>query len=856
MNKKQFVQSYKVYTVNDGTGVLGNIFQLLLLWICVFATVLCFATGIEMPISFAEIMLWSFLFVVLFALVVFNKITMLVSLGLAGAGIAIFWQKLMSFAAFLYQAFRYAYDVAFVIMKERGYNYTQWMLTDVDTIKEVMEDTLLVASYCRSIVIVLSLVLAFWCVAVSWKRPRMWLVFIPCLAVLSPGFVIGIVPTAVAFCLLLAGAIGLYAQGLSLGKTNRRSIKEWFKDIFGKQKAGRRFLVSARGGIYGLFSFAVSFATMMLVALITYNTPLLKLDKLREQMDSAVEKVYNEIFYSRLETPENAIGSMLEGDTHEVLHIPNFHDVPVMNVKGTSNEVMYLRAWVTDDWKNDGWKVLDKEDSKEVDKILDPGFDTSNMLWTLHELLEPERLEDASPRRYGVALDDLTIKAKFKKSLIVHIPTAPQEYKVDGEYDAVEDVAGEMKFFVGARPKNNVYEVDHIQAINASKGYYTSLHAMQEKYQLLLNIDANAIQSKQFQNFVKNEKAYNEYVQKHYLNANMATDTMKELADSVSKKYSTRLTKVLSVERLLRTSYTYSIEPPSLHSDDALKELDYCLSESMTGYCTYYASAMTMMLRHLGIPARYVTGYILHRSEDIESSYNRTVMDTDAHAWVEVYFPGLGWMTFDPTPDAKETASEVEQRYLALTMIENGEGNKTEITQQVITDINEADEPEEEEEEEIDPPLFVFEGWFAVMVIVLVIVVLLVGFALLVLFLLSYAHRKTIQLWQKKRQEGSEQIFKMMLELLRLMHLEPTGGELIADYAARVDRALPIAGGWKYLEPIFTAEQFGGILPNDEQNASILTYFDALCSYALENKKTKISLLSKLKLLWHYRKEK
>ena len=60
---------------------------------------------------------------------------------------------------------------------------------------------------------------------------------------------------------------------------------------------------------------------------------------------------------------------------------------------------MYLRAWVTDDWNKEGWKVLDEEDSKEVNKIVDPDFDTATMMWTLYELLEPDRLEDASPRR-------------------------------------------------------------------------------------------------------------------------------------------------------------------------------------------------------------------------------------------------------------------------------------------------------------------------------------------------------------------------------------------------------------------------------------------------------------------------
>jgi hypothetical protein len=72
-----------------------------------------------------------------------------------------------------------------------------------------------------------------------------------------------------------------------------------------------------------------------------------------------------------------------------------------------------------------------------------------------------------------------------------------------------------------------------------------------------------------------------------------------------------------------------------------------CFARSKRGYCEYYATTMTMMLRELGIPARYVKGFLPGERNPNTGTYE--VENRDAHAWVQVYFPGHGWITFDPT---------------------------------------------------------------------------------------------------------------------------------------------------------------------------------------------------------------
>jgi len=66
------------------------------------------------------------------------------------------------------------------------------------------------------------------------------------------------------------------------------------------------------------------------------------------------------------------------------------------------------------------------------------------------------------------------------------------------------------------------------------------------------------------------------------------------------------------------------------------------------GHCEYFASSMAVMLRTLHIPARVVNGFRSDEFNDVTGNY--VVRAKNAHSWVEAYFPGYGWTTFDPTP--------------------------------------------------------------------------------------------------------------------------------------------------------------------------------------------------------------
>jgi len=118
-----------------------------------------------------------------------------------------------------------------------------------------------------------------------------------------------------------------------------------------------------------------------------------------------------------------------------------------------------------------------------------------------------------------------------------------------------------------------------------------------------------------------------------------------KLADEITASASNNYDKAVALERYLRTHYAYTLElPRTPHSDP----LAHFLFERKKGHCEYFASSMAVMLRAVHIPSRLVTGFRGGEFNDVTGQY--VVRASDAHSWVEVYFPGSGWVSFDPTP--------------------------------------------------------------------------------------------------------------------------------------------------------------------------------------------------------------
>jgi protein-glutamine gamma-glutamyltransferase len=122
-----------------------------------------------------------------------------------------------------------------------------------------------------------------------------------------------------------------------------------------------------------------------------------------------------------------------------------------------------------------------------------------------------------------------------------------------------------------------------------------------------------------------------------------------DLSRGVTARARTPYDKAVAIEAYLRSRYTYTLNLTGKPGDDPLAHF---LFETRAGHCEYFASAMTIMLRTQGVAAREVNGFLPGEFNDLAGDY--IVRASDAHSWVEVYFPGSGWITFDPTPSVTE----------------------------------------------------------------------------------------------------------------------------------------------------------------------------------------------------------
>jgi transglutaminase-like putative cysteine protease len=131
-----------------------------------------------------------------------------------------------------------------------------------------------------------------------------------------------------------------------------------------------------------------------------------------------------------------------------------------------------------------------------------------------------------------------------------------------------------------------------------------------------------------------------------YLRLDGVSDRVRNLAEQITRSVDSRFDKTVALNNYLTSQsngFRYDTHTATGSSGDALEDF---LFRGKTGYCEQFASSMAVLLRAVDIPSRVVIGY----TPGFESGDARLITTEDAHAWVEVFFPNIGWVVFDPTP--------------------------------------------------------------------------------------------------------------------------------------------------------------------------------------------------------------
>lgn len=309
------------------------------------------------------------------------------------------------------------------------------------------------------------------------------------------------------------------------------------------------------------------------------------------------------------------------------------------------------------------------------------------------------------------------------------------------------------------------------------------------------------------------EEQYRMYVKDTYTKK---TDSpiVKEIASeirtqAVANGAATEHDLIMAVVDYLGEHYTYTQTPDSSAYTGESSVLDAFLSQVKEGYCSHFATAAAAILREYDIPVRFVEGYIASDFSRAASSsgapYRCDVKDSNAHAWIEVYFNGMGWMQYEVTPGDYAKAMYDPS---GATITPVAPDNQEEEPQTSMDNPNEPilPEPDKEEEENEnnneDEPLSEI-GHF-LLVIGLTACVVLFGF---IIYLIIRYMQKKAQLMLEKRyriinqarnKEAYEsadpeqqrrivrQINDWILDVFRIMGFPPETGELPMDFAKRV----------------------------------------------------------------------
>ncbi|MGE5262965.1 MAG: DUF4129 domain-containing transglutaminase family protein, partial [Acidobacteriota bacterium] len=142
---------------------------------------------------------------------------------------------------------------------------------------------------------------------------------------------------------------------------------------------------------------------------------------------------------------------------------------------------------------------------------------------------------------------------------------------------------------------------------------------------------------------------YSTWIAQNYLQLpDNLPERVRALAKSITSKDTNPYDKATSIEQYLRKKIKYNdqVTEPPLGRD----RVDYTLFERPEGYCNYYASAMAVLARSVGVPARVASGYSL--GDYTDGTFH--VIEANAHSWVEVFFPAYGWIEFEPTSSKPE----------------------------------------------------------------------------------------------------------------------------------------------------------------------------------------------------------
>ncbi|OJG97039.1 hypothetical protein RV18_GL001188 [Enterococcus termitis] len=297
---------------------------------------------------------------------------------------------------------------------------------------------------------------------------------------------------------------------------------------------------------------------------------------------------------------------------------------------------------------------------------------------------------------------------------------------------------------------------------------------------------------------------------------------VQELAYSLTEDQETLYGKVKAVEQYLKKDgdYRYS-KVDAAYTPESEDYVDYFLFDSKVGYCDNFSSAMTVLLRSVGIPSRWAKGFSSgERTSGTGQQKVYTIRNSDAHSWPEVYFEGFGWIPFEPTPSFTNNASPATGTVSSTTnesqstTSESTTVNSTKKTK-TTTESTTQDSQIAEKEKASNWPDFLRNIFWGFLVILLLISAY---------FLKKYYFILSLRVYLAVHPQQFSGAYIRLLKKAENI-LQRADNESLIMYATRFEKVYPqFHGSFYQLTELYEQNLYGKIKPRKSDYAGLLLH--------------------------------
>ncbi len=647
------------------SAVADAALSIVLISLGVFGTAWCFISAFSLPILKLTVIQYTLLFIVVFTLTFYLKRAQ---------------YPILFVLALLYGAAMWYSRAAFV----RGFIITtnQIMITYADhsdfvfPIYEVGANPAKFQKLCTVFVLFSIFLIALF---VSWaiiKRKSFWLTFFVTFPFLLASLIFTITPNFLAVLLLVTCWASLILMQLSSGK------KTGFVKCHGAYRA-KSNAAATRSGLLMVPAVILCFALIMTVFPRQSYQRSQQIESLRENLTDAVTQ--NTLFSG---------SKSLSGNANHV-DLSNSDDIKftgqtALKIKTDKQYPLYLKNFAGSVYNGSSWERLPDSDYDAINQKLN-GMNVQNMFYSYASLFNDQDSPNLKP--FGIQVKNI---AAAKQCIYApyNLTTTPEnitgvkfvndafirsgalfgidEYNLYAyglqEGEVRSDVAGVTLSVANVNPVGAEGPIDGLNDYLASQRKFRTLNSgnLEAYYKSTLPDNLMNVFEGNNRSFIEAEQNYRLFMYDKYTQLPQDTkekvqillkqNGLMESSENNSSNFIESLSynsvgsMVNAVKRYLSKNCYYTLSPGKVPKGQDFT--DYFLFESHKGYCVHFATSATVMLRAMGVPARYAEGYVV-TADDYKTAGSdgwANIRDSRAHAWVEIYYPGMGWQPFEVTP--------------------------------------------------------------------------------------------------------------------------------------------------------------------------------------------------------------